>query len=145
MPSFRSEPFSSSAGDLRDAMAVAERCGVIAQTAKLPTGTVWAEWRAGITHHFLATKLRHSSILSTAWRSRSSSIPSASIFTVNFFGLDQRIRVLVGLAAPCGCMVSLIARSDSCKRLSMKSGEPGSPGSDLRFAGLCLDVATVEW
>jgi hypothetical protein len=66
-------------------------------------------------------------------------------FSVNFFGLDQRIRVLVGLAAPCGCMVSLIARSDSCKRLSMKSGEPGSPGSDLRFAGLCLDVATVEW
>ena len=66
-------------------------------------------------------------------------------FSVNFFGLDQRIRVLAGLAAPCGCVVSLIARSDSCKRLSMKSGEPGSPGSDLRFAGLCLDVATVEW
>jgi predicted ATPase/DNA-binding winged helix-turn-helix (wHTH) protein len=81
-------------GDLRDAMAVAERCGAIAQAAKLPTGTVWAEWRVGITHHFLGNQaaaqlhLEHGMALAV----------ELDTFSVNFFSLDQRIRALVGLA-----------------------------------------------
>jgi predicted ATPase/DNA-binding winged helix-turn-helix (wHTH) protein len=81
-------------GDLRDAMAVAERGGAIAQAAKLPTGTVWAEWRVGITHHFLGNQaaaqlhLEHGMALAV----------ELDTFSVNFFGLDQRIRALVGLA-----------------------------------------------
>ncbi|SHG77194.1 ATP-binding protein [Bradyrhizobium erythrophlei] len=81
-------------GDLRDAMAVAERGRAIAQAAKLPTGTVWAEWRVGITHHFLGNQaaaqlhLEHGMALAV----------ELDTFSVNFFGLDQRIRALVGLA-----------------------------------------------
>src|SRR6266403_800434 len=81
-------------GDLRDAIAVAERGGAIAQAAKLPTGTVWAEWRVGITHHFLGNQaaaqlhLEHGMALAV----------ELDTFSVNFFGLDQRIRALVGLA-----------------------------------------------
>jgi predicted ATPase len=40
-------------GDIRGALAVAEQGGVIAQAAKHPAGTVWAEWWEGIAHHFL--------------------------------------------------------------------------------------------
>jgi predicted ATPase/DNA-binding winged helix-turn-helix (wHTH) protein len=43
-------------GDVRGALAVAERAGVIAQAAKHPTGIVWAEWRVGIAHHFLGNQ-----------------------------------------------------------------------------------------
>jgi predicted ATPase/DNA-binding winged helix-turn-helix (wHTH) protein len=81
-------------GDLRDAMAVAEQGGVIAQAAELPTGTVWAEWRVGITHHFLGNQaaaqlhLEHGMALAV----------ELDTLSVNFFGLDQRIRALVGLA-----------------------------------------------
>src|SRR5580692_5343786 len=81
-------------GDLRDAMAVAEQGGVIAQAANLPTGTVWAEWRVGISHHFLGNQaaaqlhLEHGMALAV----------ELDTFSVNFFGLDQRIRALVGLA-----------------------------------------------
>jgi hypothetical protein len=39
--------FLTRLGDLRDAMAVAERGGAIAQAAKDPAGAVWAEWRMG--------------------------------------------------------------------------------------------------
>src|ERR1700726_1149158 len=86
--------FFTRLGDLRDAMAVAERGRAIAQAAKLPTGTVWAEWRVGITHHFLGNQaaaqlhLEHGMALAV----------ELDTFSVNFFGLDQRIRALVGLA-----------------------------------------------
>jgi tetratricopeptide (TPR) repeat protein len=75
-------------------MAVAEHGGVIAQAAKLPTGTVWAEWRVGITHHFLGNQaaaqlhLEHGMALAV----------ELDTFSVNFSSLDQRIRALVGLA-----------------------------------------------
>src|SRR6202045_3037222 len=81
-------------GDLRDAMAVAERGGAIAQAAKLPTGPGWAEGRVGITHPFLGNQaaaqlhLEHGMALAV----------ELDTLSVNFFGLDQRIRALVGLA-----------------------------------------------
>src|SRR5262249_19139928 len=40
-------------GDVRSALAVAERGGMIAEAAKHPAGTVWAEWWGGIDHHLL--------------------------------------------------------------------------------------------
>jgi hypothetical protein len=45
--------FLTQLGDLRGALAVAEQAGVIAQAAKHPAGTVWAEWRVGMAHHYL--------------------------------------------------------------------------------------------
>src|SRR6202166_2824834 len=45
--------FLTRLGDIRGALAVAEQAGVIAQAAKHPAGTVWAEWRGGSAHPFL--------------------------------------------------------------------------------------------
>jgi predicted ATPase/DNA-binding winged helix-turn-helix (wHTH) protein len=81
-------------GDLRGALAVAEQGGVIAQAAKLPTGIVWTEWRVGMTHHFLGNQaaaqlhLEHGMALEV----------ELGTLNANFFGFDQRIRALVGLA-----------------------------------------------
>jgi len=97
-------------------MAVAEQGGVIAQAAELPTGTVWAEWRVGITHHFLGNQaaaqlhLEHGMALAV----------ELDTLSVNFFGLDQRIRALVGLARTLWLRGFSDRALRSCKRLSMK-------------------------
>jgi tetratricopeptide (TPR) repeat protein len=81
-------------GDIRGALAVAEQAGVIAQSAKQPVGTVWAEWRVGIAHHFLGNQaaaqlhLEYGMALTV----------ELGTSNANFFGFDQRIRALVGLA-----------------------------------------------
>ena len=82
-------------GEIRGALAVAEQAGVIAQAAKHPAGTVWAEWRVGITHHFLgnqaAAQLHCERGLALA--------VELDTFNAHFFGgLVQRISTLVFLA-----------------------------------------------
>ena len=70
-------------GDIRGALAVAEQAGVIAQAAKQPAGTVWAEWWVGIAHHFLgdqaAAQLHLERGLALA--------VELGTFNANFFGL----------------------------------------------------------
>src|ERR1700722_5061616 len=83
-------------GDVRGALAVAEQAGVIAQAAKHPAGTVWAECWLGITHHFLgdqAAAQRHCE------RSMALAVELGTL-NVNLFGIDRRIRALVFLARP---------------------------------------------
>jgi len=81
-------------GDVRGALAVAEQAGVIAQAAKQTAGTVWAEWWVGSAHHFLgnqaAAQLHLERGLALA--------VELGTFSANFFGFDQRIRALAGLA-----------------------------------------------
>jgi len=78
-------------GDVRGALAVAKQGGVIAQAAKHPAGTVWAECWVGNAHHFLgnqaAAQLHCERGLALA----------VELGTFNFFGFDQRIRALVVL------------------------------------------------
>jgi predicted ATPase len=81
-------------GDVRGALAVAEQAGAIAQAAEQPAGTVWAEWWVGSAHHFLgnqaAAQLHLERGLALA--------VELGTFSANFFGFDQRIRALAGLA-----------------------------------------------
>jgi predicted ATPase len=81
-------------GDVRGALAVAEQAGVIAQAAKQPAGTVWAEWGVGIARHFLGNQAAAQLHLE---RGMALAVELGT-FNVNFFGLDQRIRALVFLA-----------------------------------------------
>jgi hypothetical protein len=81
-------------GDIRGALAAAEQAGVIAQATKHMVGTVWVEWRVGITHHFLgdqAAAQRHCE------RSVALAVELGTL-NVNLFGIDQRIRALVHLS-----------------------------------------------
>jgi predicted ATPase/DNA-binding winged helix-turn-helix (wHTH) protein len=83
--------FLSRLGDVRGALAVAEQAGVIAQTAKHPVGTVWAEWWGGMAHHYLgdqaAAQLHCERGMELA--------VELGVFNANFFGLDPRIFALV--------------------------------------------------
>jgi pyruvate/2-oxoglutarate dehydrogenase complex dihydrolipoamide acyltransferase (E2) component len=56
--------------------------GVMAQAAKQPSGTVWAEWWRASLIIIWGTRPRHNSILSVAWRSRSSLVPSTPTSSV---------------------------------------------------------------
>jgi tetratricopeptide (TPR) repeat protein len=86
--------FLTRRGDIRGALAVAEQAGVIAQAAKHMVGTVWVEWRVGITHHFLgnqaAAQLHCERGLVLA--------EELGTLNANFFSFDNRIRGLVHLA-----------------------------------------------
>jgi predicted ATPase/DNA-binding winged helix-turn-helix (wHTH) protein len=86
--------FLTRRGDIRGALAVAEQAGVIAQAAKHMVGTVWVEWRVGITHHFLgnqaAAQLHCERGLALA--------EELGTLNANFFSFDNRIRGLVHLA-----------------------------------------------
>jgi tetratricopeptide (TPR) repeat protein len=80
-------------GDIRGALAVAEQAGVIAQAAKHPAGTVWAEWWVGIGHHFLGNQAA-----AQLHCERGMELAVELGTFANFFGFDQRIRALIGLA-----------------------------------------------
>src|SRR5580698_8993271 len=81
-------------GDIRDALAVAEQAGVIARTAKHPAGTVWAESWLGNAHHFLGNQ---AAAQLHCERSMALAVELGTV-NANFFGFNQRIRVLVNLA-----------------------------------------------
>jgi predicted ATPase len=88
--------FLARLGDVRGALAVAEQAGVIAQAAKHPAGTVWAEWWGGLAHHFLgnqAAAQRHCE------RGMELAVELGT-FNATFFGFDHRIRALSYLARP---------------------------------------------
>jgi len=81
-------------GDIRGTLAVAEQAGVIAQAAKQPAGTVWAECWLGIAHHFLgdqATAQLHCE------RSMALAVELGT-FNESVFGFNHRINALVFLA-----------------------------------------------
>jgi tetratricopeptide (TPR) repeat protein len=81
-------------GDIRDALAVAEQAAVIAQAAKHPAGTVWAECWVGNAHHFLGAQAAAQFHCERSL----ALLAELGVFNPNFFGFDQRIRVLVNLA-----------------------------------------------
>jgi predicted ATPase/DNA-binding winged helix-turn-helix (wHTH) protein len=81
-------------GDIRGALAVAEQAGVIAQAAKQPAGTVWAECWVGHAHQFLGNQ---AAAQLHCERSVALAVELGT-FNANFFGFDERIRALVGFA-----------------------------------------------
>jgi predicted ATPase len=81
-------------GDIRDALAVAEQAAVIAQAAKHPAGTVWAEWRVGMAHHDLGDQTAAQLHLE---RGMTLAV-ELGVFNASFFGLDLRIFALSCLA-----------------------------------------------
>jgi predicted ATPase/DNA-binding winged helix-turn-helix (wHTH) protein len=80
-------------GDIRGALAVAEQAGVIARAAKHPAGTVWAESWLGNAHHFLGNQ---AAAQLHCERSMALAVELGTV-NANFFGFNQRIRVLVNL------------------------------------------------
>jgi predicted ATPase/DNA-binding winged helix-turn-helix (wHTH) protein len=81
-------------GDIRDALAVAEQAGDIAQAAKHPAGTVWAEWLVGNARHFLGDQAAAQLHLENGMALAA----ELGTFDANFFGFDPRIRGIVSLA-----------------------------------------------
>ena len=80
--------------DFRGALARAEQVAIVARAARHPAGLVWAEWTLGLAHHGLgnqtAAQLHCERGLALAVK--------LGTTTVNFFGCDQRVRILVNLA-----------------------------------------------
>jgi predicted ATPase/DNA-binding winged helix-turn-helix (wHTH) protein len=81
-------------GDIRGALPVAEQGGTIAQAAKRPSGTVWAEWWEGIAHHYLGDQAAAQLHLE---RGMALAVELGAV-NANFFGFDQRVSALVGFA-----------------------------------------------
>jgi predicted ATPase/DNA-binding winged helix-turn-helix (wHTH) protein len=85
--------FLTRLGDIRGALAVAEKAGEIAQAARNPSGSVWAEWWGGIAHHFLgdqaASQLHCERGMALA--------VELGTFNADFFGFDNRVSALVCL------------------------------------------------
>jgi predicted ATPase len=85
--------FFTRIGDIRGALAVAEQAGVIAQTAKHPPGTVWADWWVGNAHHFLGNQA------AAQLHCQRGLAPAAELGTFNAtFSFDNRISALTILA-----------------------------------------------
>jgi predicted ATPase len=80
--------------DFRGALARAEQVAIVARAARHPAGLVWAEWTLGLAHHGLgnqtAAQLHCERGLALAVK--------LGTTTVNFFGCDQCVRILVNLA-----------------------------------------------
>ena len=124
-------------GDIRGALAVAEQAGVIAQAAKQPVGTVWAEWWEGIAHHFLGDQAAAQLHLE---RGMALAVELGT-FSVNFFGLDQRIRALTGLART----LWLRGFADQALRIAQKAiGEAASRGHPVPICVSLLFASTLS-
>ncbi|WP_143275396.1 ATP-binding protein [Bradyrhizobium canariense] len=109
--------FLTRIGDIKGALAIAEQARQIAQAARHPSGTVWAEWWAGIAHHFLgdqaASQLHCERGLSLAIELGASN--------ADFFGFDNRVSALVCLT----------------RTMWLR----GFPDQGLRFMQMALDQA----
>jgi predicted ATPase/DNA-binding winged helix-turn-helix (wHTH) protein len=81
-------------GDIRSALEVAEQAGDIAQAARHPAGTVWAEWLVGNARHFLGDQAAAQLHLENGMALAA----ELGTFDANFFGFDPRIRGIVSLA-----------------------------------------------
>jgi predicted ATPase len=105
--------FLTQLGDLHGALAVAEQAGVIAKAAKHPAGTVWAEWRVGMAHHYLGNQAAAQLHLE---RGMTLAV-ELGVFNANFFGLDPRIFALSCLART----LWLRGFSDQALRIAQKA------------------------
>jgi predicted ATPase/DNA-binding winged helix-turn-helix (wHTH) protein len=105
--------FLTRRGDIRGALPVAEQGGTIAQAAKRPSGTVWAEWWEGIAHHYLGDQAAAQLHLE---RGMALAVELGAV-NANFFGFDQRVSALVGLART----LWLRGFADQALRISQKA------------------------
>jgi ATP/maltotriose-dependent transcriptional regulator MalT len=96
--------------DIRGALAVAEQASAIAQAAKHPAGTIWAEW-VGIAHQFLGNQA------AAQLHCEHGFALELGTFNANFFGFDQRIRALGALART----LWLRGFSDQALRIAQKA------------------------
>lgn len=86
--------FLTRTGDFRAALAVAERCAIVATDVGAPPGIVMAECMLGVSYHLVgdqAAAQRHCERgleLAAAW----------DLVDVEFFGYDHRVRALIALA-----------------------------------------------
>jgi predicted ATPase/DNA-binding winged helix-turn-helix (wHTH) protein len=118
-------------GDIRDALAVAEQAAVIAEAAKHPAGIVWAECWVGNANHFLgdqaATQFHCERSLAL--------LAELGVFNPNFFGFDQRIRVLVNLAR------ALWLRGFSDQAIRIARSTIGEAASRNHPVSVCFSLA----
>jgi len=101
-------------GDIRRALAVAEQAGVIAQAAKHPDGTAWAEWWEGIARHYLGDQAAAQRHLE---RGMALAVELGTFDANSLGGLVQRIRALVVLVRT----LWLRGFSDQALRISQKA------------------------
>jgi predicted ATPase len=101
-------------GDIRRALAVAEQAGVIAQAAKHPDGTAWAEWWEGIARHYLGDQAAAQRHLE---RGMALAVELGTFDANSLGGLVQRIRALVVLVRT----LWLRGFSDQALRISRKA------------------------
>jgi predicted ATPase/DNA-binding winged helix-turn-helix (wHTH) protein len=80
-------------GDIRGALAVAKQSGNVAQAAKDRAGIVWAECWVGNAQHFLGDQ---AAAQFHCERSMALTVELGT-FKTNFFGFDQRIRLLINM------------------------------------------------
>jgi tetratricopeptide (TPR) repeat protein len=105
--------FLTRIGNIRGALAVAEQAGVIAEAAKHPAGTVWAEWGVGNTHHFMGNQAAAQLHLE---RGMALAVELAT-FNAHLFGFDPRIFAPLGLART----LWLRGFSDQALRIAQKA------------------------
>jgi predicted ATPase len=88
------ELFYTRLSDFRGALALAEQCGIVARAASHPAGLAWAEWTFGLAHHGLGNQAE------AQWHCERGMALAAGLgtTTINFFGFDQRVRILNNLA-----------------------------------------------
>ncbi|WMT79649.1 transcriptional regulator [Bradyrhizobium sp. Ash2021] len=86
--------FLTRLGDIRGALPVSEKGGVIAQAAKHPFGTVWAEWGVGNTHHFIGDQ----AVAKLHFERGMALEIELGTSNAHLLGFDPRIFALVGLA-----------------------------------------------
>jgi tetratricopeptide (TPR) repeat protein len=130
-PSRRSEPIFLRFGEIRNALAVAEQAGVIAQAAKHPAGTVWAECWVGNAHHFLGDQAAAQFHCERSL----ALLAELGVFNPNFFGFDQRIRVLVNLAR------AMWLRGFSDQALRIARSTIGEAASRNHPVSVCFSLA----
>ena len=112
--------FLTRLGDIGGALAVAEQAGEVAKAARHSSGTVWAEWWAGIAHHFLGDQAA-----SQLHCERGMALAAEhGTFNADFYGYDNRVSVLVCL------MRTMWLR--------------GFPDQGLRFMQMALDQAAIR-
>jgi predicted ATPase/DNA-binding winged helix-turn-helix (wHTH) protein len=116
--------FLARLGDIRGALAVAERAGVIAQAVKHPAGAVWAEWLVGNAHHLLGNQ----AAAQLHCERGMALVVEVGAFYANFLDFDSRIRVLINLART----LWLRGFSDQGLRIAQKAIDEGA-GRDNPF------------
>jgi hypothetical protein len=126
--------FSTRIGDVRDALAVAEQAGVIAQAAKHAAGTVWAEWWVGNAHHFLGNQAAAQLHLERGMEFA----VELGTFKANFFGFDPRIFALNSLAR------TLWLRGFSDQALGIAEKAIGETASRDHPVTICVSLVYVS-